>query len=88
MTPLIIPGRLYVSNRLLNRNIDVWRLVTSQIIFLLCLYVSSEAIVGPYQILANAVAGFDWVTAEELERLTPLTPADEANREKLIALIR
>ena len=63
-------------------------IVTGQITRVRCLYVSSEAVVGPYQVLADAVAGFDWVTAEELERLTPLTPADEANREKLIALIR
>ena len=62
--------------------------ITGQITRVRCLYVLSEAIVGPYQVLADAVAGFDWVTAEELERLTPLTPADEANREKLIALIR
>lgn len=62
--------------------------ITGQVTRVRCLYVSSEAVVGPYQVLADAVAGFDWVTAEELERLTPLTPADEANREKLIALIR
>lgn len=34
-----------------------------------------------------AVAGFDWVSANELETLT-LGPADHANRGKLLALIR
>ena len=42
-------------------------IVTGQITRVRCLYVSSEAVVGPYQVLADAVAGFDWVTAEELE---------------------
>lgn len=53
-----------------------------------CYLIPHNLVIGTYRAAGDAVAGFDWVTAEELERLTPLTPADEANREKLIALIR
>ncbi len=53
-----------------------------------CYLIQHHLVIGTYRAASSAVAGFDWVTAEELERLTPLTPADEANREKLIALIR
>jgi 8-oxo-dGTP pyrophosphatase MutT (NUDIX family) len=44
-------------------------------------------IIGPYSANAEAVAGFDWVTANELETLQ-LAPADHANRGKLMELIR
>ena len=53
-----------------------------------CYLVPHHLVIGTYRAAGETVAGFDWVTAEELERLTPLTPADEANREKLIVLIR
>lgn len=52
-----------------------------------CVRIPHTAIFGPIGANAEAVAGFDWVTANELETLT-LTPADDANRGKLMDLIR
>lgn len=52
-----------------------------------CLYVPATAIVGSYRAHCDAVAGFDWVSADELETRM-LTPADNANLDKLIALLR
>ena len=60
---------------------------TGQPMRVMCRLVPASAIIGPYSANAEAVAGFDWVSADELEALM-LAPADEANREKLIALIR
>ncbi len=53
----------------------------------ICMRIPHTAIYGPIGANAEAVAGFDWVTANELESLT-LTPADDANRGKLMDLIR
>jgi 8-oxo-dGTP diphosphatase len=52
-----------------------------------CLRIPHTAIIGKIRANADAVAGFDWVTADELENLT-LTPADDANRGVLMGLIR
>lgn len=59
---------------------------TQEMTLVQCLYVSHEHAIGEYK-AGPAVAGFDWVTADELKALT-LTPADDANRDKLLALIR
>ncbi len=53
----------------------------------ICMHIPHTSIAGPIRANAEAVAGFDWVTANELETLT-LTPADDANRGKLMALLR
>lgn len=60
---------------------------TGQPMRVLCRFIPSTAIIGPYSANAEAVAGFDWVTADELETLT-LTPADHANRGALLSLLR
>jgi len=52
-----------------------------------CLRIPHTAIIGKMRANADAVAGFDWVTADELEYLT-MTPADHANRGVLMGLIR
>ena len=52
-----------------------------------CLRIPHTAIIGKIRANADAVAGFDWVTADELEYLT-MTPADHANRGVLMGLIR
>ena len=62
-------------------------IVTGQVTRVRCLHVSSEAIVGPYQCSRTPLPGLTGSRRKKL-RLTPLTPADEANCEKLIALIR
>lgn len=51
-----------------------------------CYRIDSMHVYGQYS-AGPSVAGFDWVTANELESLT-LTPADDANRGKLMALLR
>lgn len=60
---------------------------TGQPMRVLCRFIPSAAIIGRYSANAEAVAGFDWVTANELETLI-LTPADDANRGALLGLIR
>jgi len=65
---------------------DIISTQTGQIVTVWCYLVCASAIVGRY-IAGPSVAGFDWVTANELETLT-LTPADDANRGKLMALLR
>lgn len=52
-----------------------------------CYLVLRQHVIGVFQALDQAVAGFDWVTANELETLS-LTPADHANRGVLMGLIR
>jgi 8-oxo-dGTP pyrophosphatase MutT (NUDIX family) len=51
-----------------------------------CIEVPHDKVLGEYK-AGPSVAGFDWPDANELENLT-LTPADHANRGKLLALIR
>ena len=59
---------------------------TGDLITVRCYRIDSTHVYGSYA-AGPSVAGFDWVTANELETLV-LTPADDANRGKLIALIR
>jgi len=61
-------------------------LATGTRIIVNCFRVNSSLVTGQY-CAGDKVAGFDWVTANELEALT-LTPADDANRGKLMALLR
>ena len=65
---------------------DIVSTRTGELMRVTCSFVPSHAILGEYK-AGPSVAGFDWVTADELETLT-LTPADDANRGKLMALLR
>ena len=64
---------------------DVLSTRTGQIVTVWCYLVPSVAVTGIYQ-AGPSVAGFDWVNADELQRLV-MTPADDANRAKLLALL-
>jgi 8-oxo-dGTP pyrophosphatase MutT (NUDIX family) len=64
---------------------DVLSTRTGQIVTVWCYLVPSVAVTGIYQ-AGPSVAGFDWVNADELQRLT-MTPADDANQGRLLALL-
>jgi 8-oxo-dGTP pyrophosphatase MutT (NUDIX family) len=60
--------------------------VAGKVITVRCYSLPHDMIDGQY-VAGDLVAGFDWVSANELETLM-LTPADHANRDKLLDLIR
>lgn len=59
---------------------------TGRPVLVRCYYIDSLLLRGEYK-AGPAVAGFDWVSADELETLM-LGPADSANLGKLLELIR
>jgi 8-oxo-dGTP pyrophosphatase MutT (NUDIX family) len=76
--------RLWLGAEIYQHEIKSTR--TGETVVVRCFRIDATELVGPY-IAGPSVAGFDWVTANELETLT-LTPADDANRGKLMALLR
>ena len=60
---------------------------TGEPVLVRCFRVAADLVQGTYAAACPAVAGFDWVSANELETLM-LGPADSANLGKLLELIR